>query len=160
MRNQVQHSKIKQIQSARQLCKQIIYLVDQVKIQLLIKKHNSYSCYKLIKCPSGREYHSVNKIQFSYSELQHRVNQKTQQYLKQSKLRYNAILEKVPQSELDGTFTKMHNQIEKTHLLIFDDFGFKQMTYLSDQFAIAGDITIYKLVDNIPGTSIGWYCDP
>ena len=125
------------------------------------------------------------------AELQHRVNQKTQLYLKQSKLRYNAILEqvycnpsrnitsdqllkladcrfieqaenilitgatgcgksylacalgrqacalgykvlyfgmnrfleKVSQSKLDGTFIKLLNQIEKTHLLIFDDFG-------------------------------------
>jgi len=125
------------------------------------------------------------------AELQHRVNQKTQLYLKQSKLRYNAILEqvycnpsrnitsdqllkladcrfieqaenilitgatgcgksylacalgrqacalgykvlyfgmnrfleKVSQTKLDGTFIKLLNQIEKTHLLIFDDFG-------------------------------------
>jgi DNA replication protein DnaC len=125
------------------------------------------------------------------AELQHRVSQKTQLYLKQSKLRYNAILEqvycnpsrnitsdqlikladcrfieqaenilitgatgcgksylacalgrqacalgykvlyfgmnrfleKVSQTKLDGTFIKLLNQIEKTHLLIFDDFG-------------------------------------
>jgi DNA replication protein DnaC len=32
-------------------------------------------------------------------------------------------MEKVSQSKLDGTFIKMLNQIEKTHLLILDDFG-------------------------------------
>ena len=35
----------------------------------------------------------------------------------------NRFLEKVAQTKLDGTFIKLLNQIEKTHLLIFDDFG-------------------------------------
>ena len=35
----------------------------------------------------------------------------------------NRFLEKVSQTKLDGTFIKLLNQIEKTHLLIFDDFG-------------------------------------
>jgi len=133
------------------------------------------------------------------AELQHWVNQKTQLYLKQSKLRYNAILEqvycnparnitsdqlmkladgmfidraenilitgatgcgksylacalgrqacslgyrviyfgmnrfleKVTQSKLDGTFIKMLNQIEKTHLLILDDFGLTPLDNIS-----------------------------
>jgi DNA replication protein DnaC len=133
------------------------------------------------------------------AELQHRVNQKTQLYLRQSKLRYNAILEqvycnaarnittdqlmkladglfigraenilitgatgcgksylacalgrqvcslgyrvlyfgmnrfleKVSQSKLDGTFIKLLNQIEKTHLLILDDFGLTPLDSIS-----------------------------
>lgn len=35
----------------------------------------------------------------------------------------NRFLEKISSSKLDGTFIKMLNQIEKTHLLILDDFG-------------------------------------
>jgi len=129
------------------------------------------------------------------AETQHRVNLKTQVYLKQSKLRYNAVLEqvycnsarnlskesllsiadcgfidrsenvlitgatgcgksylacaigrqacsfgyrtlylgmtrfleKVSLSKLDGTYIKMLNQIERTHLLILDDFGLHPM---------------------------------
>ncbi len=33
------------------------------------------------------------------------------------------FLEKVTQTKLDGTYLKLLNQIEKTNLLIFDDFG-------------------------------------
>jgi DNA replication protein DnaC len=133
------------------------------------------------------------------AELQHRVNKKTELYLRLSKLRYNAILEqvycspsrnitsdqlmtladclyidraenilitgatgcgksylacalgrqacslgyrviyfgmnrfleRVTQSKLDGTFIKMLNQIEKTHLLIFDDFGLTPLDNIS-----------------------------
>ncbi len=133
------------------------------------------------------------------AELQHRINKKTELYLRQSKLRYNAIieqvycnparnltsdqlmkladgmfidraenilitgatgcgksylacalgrqacalgyrvtyfgmnrfLEKVSQSKLDGTFIKMLNQIEKTHLLILDDFGLTPLDSIS-----------------------------
>lgn len=133
------------------------------------------------------------------AELQHRTDQKTQLYLRQSKLRYNAILEqvycnpsrnittdqlmkladcrfiersenilvtgatgcgksylacalgrqacalgykvlyfgmnrfleKVSQSKLDGTFIKLLNQIEKTHLLVFDDFGITPLDNIS-----------------------------
>jgi DNA replication protein DnaC len=125
------------------------------------------------------------------AEIQYRTNQKTVLYLKQSKLRYNALLEqvytstarnltsdqllsladgrfieraenilitgatgcgksylacalgrqactlgykvlyfgmnrfleKIAQSKLDGTFIRLLNQIEKTHLFILDDFG-------------------------------------
>lgn len=35
----------------------------------------------------------------------------------------NRFLEKVAQTKLDGTFIKLLNQIEKTHLLVMDDFG-------------------------------------
>jgi DNA replication protein DnaC len=129
------------------------------------------------------------------AETLHSVNLKTQVYLKQSKLRYNAVLEqvyynsarnlskesllsiadcgfidrsenvlitgatgcgksylacaigrqacsfgyrtlylgmtrfleRVSLSKLDGTYIKMLNQIEKTHLLILDDFGLHPM---------------------------------
>ncbi|PKP45082.1 MAG: ATP-binding protein [Bacteroidetes bacterium HGW-Bacteroidetes-11] len=129
------------------------------------------------------------------AEAQHRVNLKTQLYLKHSKLRYNAVLEqvycntarnltpesllsiadcgfidrsenvlitgatgcgksylacaigrqacsmgyktlylgmnrfleKISLSKLDGTYIKMLNQLEKTHLLILDDFGIHPM---------------------------------
>lgn len=35
----------------------------------------------------------------------------------------NRFLERVSNSKLDGSFIKLLNQIEKTHLLILDDFG-------------------------------------
>lgn len=35
----------------------------------------------------------------------------------------NRFLEKISQTKLDGTFIKLLNQIEKTHLFILDDFG-------------------------------------
>jgi len=35
----------------------------------------------------------------------------------------NRFLEKISSSKLDGSFIKLLNQIEKTHLLILDDFG-------------------------------------
>ena len=35
----------------------------------------------------------------------------------------NRFLEKITSSKLDGTYIKLLNQIEKTHLLILDDFG-------------------------------------
>jgi DNA replication protein DnaC len=35
----------------------------------------------------------------------------------------NRLLEKISLSKLDGTYTKLLNQIEKTHLVIIDDFG-------------------------------------
>jgi DNA replication protein DnaC len=39
----------------------------------------------------------------------------------------NRFVEKISQSKLDGTFMKVLNQIEKTHLLIIDDFGLHPM---------------------------------
>lgn len=35
----------------------------------------------------------------------------------------NRFLEKIADTKLDGSFVKLLNQIEKTHLLILDDFG-------------------------------------
>jgi DNA replication protein DnaC len=35
----------------------------------------------------------------------------------------NRFLDKISMSKLDGTYIKLLNQIEKTHLLILDDFG-------------------------------------
>lgn len=35
----------------------------------------------------------------------------------------NRFLEKISMSKLDGTYIKLLNQIEKTHLIILDDFG-------------------------------------
>jgi DNA replication protein DnaC len=43
----------------------------------------------------------------------------------------NRFLEKVSQSKLDGTFIKLLNQIEKTHLLILDDFGLTPLDNIS-----------------------------
>jgi len=37
------------------------------------------------------------------------------------------FLEKISQSKLEGTYIKMLNQVEKTHLLILDDFGLHPM---------------------------------
>lgn len=39
----------------------------------------------------------------------------------------NRFLERISLSKLDGTYIKMLNQIEKTHLLILDDFGLHPM---------------------------------
>ena len=39
----------------------------------------------------------------------------------------NRFVEKISQSKLDGSFMKVLNQIEKTHLLIIDDFGLHPM---------------------------------
>jgi DNA replication protein DnaC len=43
----------------------------------------------------------------------------------------NRFLERVSQSKLDGTFIKLLNQIEKTHLLILDDFGLTPLDNIS-----------------------------
>ena len=39
----------------------------------------------------------------------------------------NRFLERISNSRLDGSFIKLLNQIEKTHLIIFDDFGLHPM---------------------------------
>jgi DNA replication protein DnaC len=36
---------------------------------------------------------------------------------------FQRLIEKLAQAKLDGTFVKVLNQIEKTHLLVIDDFG-------------------------------------
>ena len=43
----------------------------------------------------------------------------------------NRFLEKISSSKLDGTFIKLLNQIEKTHLLILDDFGLHPLDTVS-----------------------------
>lgn len=43
-------------------------------------------------------------------------------------LNMNRFIEKVTLAKLDGTFIKLLNQIEKTSLLIFDDFGLQPMS--------------------------------
>jgi DNA replication protein DnaC len=140
-----------------------------------------------------KEHPSANELiaRLTESELQYRANQKTQMYLRLSKLRYDAVLEqvecspdrnlskdqlfllsdcsfiqraqnilitgatgsgksylacaigrqaclmgykvmyfgmnrfleKVTQAKLDGVLLKLLNLLEKTHLVIFDDFG-------------------------------------
>lgn len=42
-------------------------------------------------------------------------------------LNMNRFIEKVTLAKLDGTFVKLLNQIEKTHLLILDDFGLQPL---------------------------------
>lgn len=42
-------------------------------------------------------------------------------------LNMNRFIEKVTLAKLDGTFIKLLNQIEKTHLLILDDFGLQPL---------------------------------
>jgi DNA replication protein DnaC len=39
----------------------------------------------------------------------------------------NRFLERVAQAKLDGTFVKVLNQIERTHLIILDDFGLQPL---------------------------------
>lgn len=36
---------------------------------------------------------------------------------------FQRLIEKLAQAKIDGTFVKLLNQIEKTHLLVIDDFG-------------------------------------
>lgn len=43
----------------------------------------------------------------------------------------NRFLEKISSSKLDGSFIKLLNQIEKTHLLILDDFGLHPLDTVS-----------------------------
>lgn len=43
-------------------------------------------------------------------------------------LNMNRFIEKVTLAKLDGTFIKLLNQIEKTHLLILDDFGLQPLS--------------------------------
>jgi DNA replication protein DnaC len=39
----------------------------------------------------------------------------------------NRFLERISSSKLDGTYVKLLNQIEKTHLIILDDFGLQPL---------------------------------
>lgn len=172
--------------------------VDQLR---KLKLHGMVRTYEAALSVPVHEQVSADQLiaRMAEAELQHRVNQKTQLYLRQSKLRYNAILEqvycnqarnittdqlmklsdglvidraenilisgatgcgksylacalgrqacslgyrviyfgmnrfleKVSQSKLDGTFIKLLNQIEKTHLLILDDFGLTPLDNIS-----------------------------
>lgn len=43
-------------------------------------------------------------------------------------LNMNRFIEKITLAKLDGTFIKLLNQIEKTYLLILDDFGLQPMS--------------------------------
>lgn len=158
-----------------------------------LKLHGMADAYQAVLSLPIQEQPSIHPFiaRLCEAEAQHRVNQKTQLYLKHSKLRYNAVmeqvycntsrnltqesllsiadcgfidrsenilitgatgcgksylacaigrqacsfgyrtlylgmarfLERISLSKLDGTYIKMLNQIEKTHLLILDDFG-------------------------------------
>ena len=162
-----------------------------------LRLHGMADAYQAVLSLPVQEQPSIHPFiaRLCEAEAQHRVNQKTQLYLKHSKLRYNAVLEQVycntsrnltqesllsiadcgyidrsenvlitgatgcgksylacaigrqacsfgyrtlylgmarfleriSLSKLDGTFIKMLNQIEKTHLLILDDFGLHPM---------------------------------
>ena len=162
-----------------------------------LKLHGMADAYQAVISLPVQEQPSIHPFiaRLTEAEAQHRVNLKTQLYLKHSKLRYNAVLEQVycntarnltPESlasiadcgfidrsenvlitgatgcgksylacaigrqacsfgyrtlylgmnrflerislsKLDGTYIKMLNQIEKTHLLILDDFGLHPM---------------------------------
>ena len=158
-----------------------------------LRLHGMADAYQAVLSLPVQEQPSIHPFiaRLCEAEAQHRVNQKTQLYLKHSKLRYNAVmeqvycntsrnltqesllsvadcgfidrsenilitgatgcgksylacaigrqacsfgyrtlylgmarfLERISLSKLDGTYIKMLNQIEKTHLLILDDFG-------------------------------------
>jgi DNA replication protein DnaC len=162
-----------------------------------LKLHGMADAYQAVLSLPVQEQPTIHQFiaRLTEAETQHRVNLKTQAYLKQSKLRYNAVLEqvycntarnltqdnllliadcsfiersenilitgatgcgksyfacaigrqacsfgyktlylgmarfleKITLTKLDGTFIKMLNQIEKTHLLILDDFGLHPM---------------------------------
>jgi DNA replication protein DnaC len=162
-----------------------------------LRLHGMADAYQAVISLPVQEQPSIHPFiaRLSEAEAQHRVNIKTQLYLKHSKLRYNAVLEqvycntarnltpesllsiadcgfidrsenvlitgatgcgksylacaigrqacsmgyktlylgmnrfleKISLSKLDGTYIKMLNQLEKTHLLILDDFGIHPM---------------------------------
>jgi DNA replication protein DnaC len=168
--------------------------LDQLK---QLKLHGMADAYQAVLSLPVQDQPSIHQFiaRLTEAENQHRVHIKTQAYLKQSKLRYNAVLEQVycntarnltqehllsvadcgfiersenilitgatgcgksylacaigrqacsfgyktlylgmtrfleriAQSKLDGTYIKMLNQFEKTHLLILDDFGLHPM---------------------------------
>lgn len=162
-----------------------------------LRLHGMADAYQAVISLPVQEQPSIHPFiaRLAEAEAQHRVNLKTQLYLKHSKLRYNAVLEqvycntarnltpesllsiadcgfidrsenvlitgatgcgksylacaigrqacsmgyktlylgmnrfleKISLSKLDGTYIKMLNQLEKTHLLILDDFGIHPM---------------------------------
>ena len=79
----------------------------------------------------------------------------------------NRFLERISSSKLDGTYIKLLNQIEKTHLLILDDFGISPLDavtrmailqILEDRYGkksviIASQIPTSKLYDYIGDSS-------
>ncbi len=80
----------------------------------------------------------------------------------------NRFLERITSSKLDGTYIKLLNQIEKTHLLILDDFGISPLDavtrlallqILEDRYGkksviIASQIPTSKLYDYIGDSTI------
>lgn len=164
--------------------------LDQLK---QLKLNGMADAYQAVLSLAVNEQPPIHQFiaRLSEAEMQHRLHIKTQAYLKQSKLRYNAVfeqvycnttrnlsqdklltiadcgfiersenilitgatgcgksylacaigrqacshgyktlylgmtrfLERIAQSKLDGTYVKMLNLIEKTSLLIIDDFG-------------------------------------
>ncbi len=80
----------------------------------------------------------------------------------------NRFLERITSSRLDGTYIKLLNQIEKTHLLILDDFGISPLDavtrlallqILEDRYGkksviIASQIPTSKLYDYIGESTI------
>jgi DNA replication protein DnaC len=162
-----------------------------------LRLHGMADAYQAVLSLPVQEQPSIHQFiaRLSEAEIQHRVQLKTQAYLKLSKLRYNAVmeqvycnmarnltqdhlmkiadcsfiersenilitgatgcgksylacaigrqacsfgyktlylgmtrfLERISQTKLDGTYIKLLNQIEKTHLLILDDFGLQPM---------------------------------
>lgn len=80
----------------------------------------------------------------------------------------NRFLERISSSKLDGTYIKLLNQIEKTHLLILDDFGISPLDavtrlallqILEDRYGkksviIASQIPTSKLYDYIGESTI------
>ena len=80
----------------------------------------------------------------------------------------NRFLERISSSKLDGTYIKLLNQIEKTHLLILDDFGISPLDavtrlallqILEDRYAkksviIASQIPTSKWYDYIGESTI------
>jgi DNA replication protein DnaC len=168
--------------------------LDQLK---QLKLFGMADAYQAVLSLPVQDQPSIHQFiaRLSEAETQHRLQLRTQIYIKQSKLRYNAVmeqiycntarnlsqdhlltiadcgfiersenilitgatgcgksylacaigkqacsfgyktlyygmtrfLEKIAQTKLDGTYITMLNQIEKTHLLILDDFGLHPM---------------------------------
>jgi len=66
----------------------------------------------------------------------------------------NRFLEKISLSKLDGTYIKLLNQIEKTHLIVIDDFGLHPLDgttrrallqILEDRYGIKSTIIVSQL---------------
>ena len=83
-----------------------------------LKLHGMADAYQAVLSLAVQEQPSIHPFlaRLAEAEAQHRVNQKTQLYLKQSKLRYNAVMEQV--------YCNTSRNLTQESLLSIADCGF------------------------------------